>query len=102
MVLACAVVPIDIAPVPAFRTTDDAPVTFPMVIVFALAPVPRFIAPVVPESILKALADAVVISVPIVPVNNMPLVAVPEVFVSASKLVVVPPAPFRLILRPAD
>ena len=44
------------SPVPVFTTTLVAPVVFPIVIVFALAFVPIFIAPVVPESSVRVFA----------------------------------------------
>ncbi len=98
-----------ILPVPATNVTADAKVLLPMLTVFWLAFVPMLMLPVVPESrfrvpvvpvyIVKFLAAAVVISVPIVPLKIMPLVAVPAVLVRFIKLVVVPAA-LLLIRRP--
>ena len=51
---AAAVLVTSIPPVPAVSTSPVLVVLFPMVMVFAAAPVPRFTAPVVPESRVKA------------------------------------------------
>jgi len=61
----------DIPPEPLVRVREVAPVVFPMVITFALLPVPRFTSPVVPESMVR-----VVVPVELRPVNP---VAAPSV-----------------------
>ena len=73
---------------------------FVPILIWPVLPVSRLSWPVVAVIILRFLAAAVVISVPIVPLNMIPFVAVPAVFVKLSKLVVVPPAVLRLISTP--
>jgi hypothetical protein len=57
-----------------------APVEFPKVIVLAFAPVPKFIAPVVPESIVRAVAAGVVRSAACPPARVSIPVPVVEIF----------------------
>lgn len=65
---------------PVFRAILVAPVEFPSVIVFAFADVPKFKLPVVPESIVKAVAAGVVRSAVCPPARvNVP-VPVVEIF----------------------
>lgn len=67
----------------------NVPVEFPIE-TFPVFAVAKFKAPVVPGLIVRALAAAEVISVPIVPLKINPLVRVPEVLVTSMPFVVVP------------
>jgi len=79
------VLDISIPPVPAVNTRPVLVVAFPMVMVFALAPVPISIAPVVPESMVKAAAvPELIVSAP---VESDHVDAAAPVRVSATSLV---------------